>query len=106
MIDARRMEVFTAIYQNDLASYLSPRALVLDETSFENELSGNKILFFGTGSDKWRSVCRHSNATFEKLTILPGAMARYSNKFYVEKKFTDLAYSEPLYLKDFQTITI
>src|SRR5204863_8813100 len=48
MIDARRMEVFTAIYQHDLASYLSPRALILDETSFENELFSNKILFFGS----------------------------------------------------------
>ena len=106
MIDARRMEVFTAIYQHDLASYLDPCALILNETSFEKELSANNILFFGNGSEKWRSVCNHANAAFEKVTILPGAMGLYSNKFYTQKKFTDLVYSEPLYLKDFQTVTI
>ena len=105
MIDARRMEVFTAIYQHDLASYLAPCAMILNEISFEKELSGNKILFFGSGSEKWRFVCKHANAAFEKVTIQPAAMSQYSNKFYFQKKFTDLVYSEPLYLKDFQTVT-
>jgi len=105
MIDARRMEVFTAIYKNDLTPHLAPCAMILDETSFENELSDNKILFFGSGSEKWRSVCKNANAVFENVILMPEAMSLYSNKLYCQKQFSDLAYSEPLYLKDFQIVT-
>ncbi|MGB5005983.1 MAG: tRNA (adenosine(37)-N6)-threonylcarbamoyltransferase complex dimerization subunit type 1 TsaB, partial [Ferruginibacter sp.] len=53
MMDARRMEVFTAIYQKDLNAILEPGAMVLDESSFEAHLLTHKILFFGSGSAKW-----------------------------------------------------
>ncbi len=105
MMDARRMEVFTAIYKNDLTPYLPPCAMILDETSFETDLSDNKILFFGSGSEKWKSVCKQENAVFENIILMPEAMSLYSNKLYCQKQFSDLAYSEPLYLKDFQIVT-
>jgi tRNA threonylcarbamoyladenosine biosynthesis protein TsaB len=105
MIDARRMEVFTAIYKNDLTPFLPPCAMILDETSFENDLSGNKLLFFGSGSKKWRSICKQDNAVFENVILMPEAMSQYSNKLYCQKQFSDLPYSEPLYLKDFQIVT-
>ncbi len=105
MIDARRMEVFTAIYKHDLTTRLSPCAIILDELSFEKELLENKILFFGSGSAKWKLMCKHSNAAFETVTILPESMSKFSNSLFAERKFTDLAYSEPLYLKEFQTVT-
>lgn len=104
MMDARRMEVFTAIYKNDLSIYKPASALILDETSFENELSGNKMLFFGTGSDKWKPVCKHPNAAFETVSILPESMSERSNILLGEKMFTELAYSVPTYLKEFQTV--
>lgn len=105
MIDARRMEVFTAIYKKDLATFLAPSAIILDKLSFEKELSKNKILFFGSGSDKWKAVYTHTNALFAVVDILPDAMSKYSNKLYLQEHFTELAYSEPFYLKEFQTVT-
>jgi tRNA threonylcarbamoyladenosine biosynthesis protein TsaB len=104
MLDARRMEVFTAVYKNDLSIYMPPCAMVLDEFSFEKELSKNKMMFFGNGSDKWEQACKHPNASFKTVAILPQSMSKQSNILYAEKKITELIYSEPLYLKEFQTV--
>jgi tRNA threonylcarbamoyladenosine biosynthesis protein TsaB len=78
--------------------------MILDEFSFEKELSKNKILFFGSGSDKWKFICKHTNAVIKTVSIRPEAMSKQSNLFYSENKFTELAYSEPFYLKEFQTV--
>ena len=104
IIDARRLEVFTAIYQPDCKLYLQPCAMILDEFSFEKELMQSKIIFFGSGSDKWKLMCKHENAIFKTVSILPEAMCKSTNTLFSEKKFTELAYSEPFYLKDFQTV--
>jgi len=104
MIDARRMEVYTAIYDKDLKPWLTPRPLILNELSFEKELSVYPILFFGTGSAKWASVCTHPKASFTKVALEPEAMARLSHSKLADRLFTDLAYSEPFYLKEFQTL--
>lgn len=108
MIDARRMEVFTAIYQPDLNIHLQPCAMILDEFSFEKDLSNNKIMFFGSGSEKWQKLSAlnypDSNAVFKTVSVLPESLANSSNTLFSEKKFTDLAYSEPLYLKEFQSV--
>jgi tRNA threonylcarbamoyladenosine biosynthesis protein TsaB len=108
MIDARRMEVFTAVYQKNLSVLLQPCAMILDELSFEKELSKSKILFFGSGSEKWSKICpdnfRNSNALFKSVSILPESLSKSSNILFSQKKFTDLAYSEPFYLKEFQTV--
>lgn len=108
MMDARRMEIFTAIYHQDLTAHLQPCAMILDEFSFEKDLSKNKIMFFGSGSAKWQNICpdsyRDQNAVFKSVDILPESLANSSNSFFFEKKFTDLAYSEPLYLKEFQSV--
>jgi tRNA threonylcarbamoyladenosine biosynthesis protein TsaB len=104
MMDARRMEVFTAVYKHDLTIHLQPCAMILDEFSFEKELLKNKIMFFGGGSDKWKLICKHENAIFKPVSILPKSLSKSTNTLFFEKKFTELAYSEPLYLKDFQTV--
>ena len=104
MIDARRMEVFTAIYKNDLTICLAPSAVILDESSFAKDLLKNKIFFLGSGSEKWKSICSHANAVFKNVSILPEAIGKYSDKLCFQKDFTDLAYSEPFYLKEFQTV--
>lgn len=104
MMDARRMEVFTAVYQQDLNLYLQPCAMILNEFSFEKELLKSKILFFGSGSEKWKQVCNHPNAIFKSVSILPESFSRSSNILFSEKKFTDIVYSEPFYLKEFQTV--
>jgi tRNA threonylcarbamoyladenosine biosynthesis protein TsaB len=104
MMDARRMEVFTAVYKHDLSIKLQPCAMILDEFSFEKDLFKNKIVFFGSGSVKWKLVCKHANAIFETVSILPESMSKSSSTLFLEKKFTELAYSEPIYLKEFQTV--
>lgn len=104
MMDARRMEVFTAVYKHDLTIHLQPCAMMLDEFSFEKDLLNNQIVFFGIGSDKWKLVNKHANAIFKAVSILPQSMSRSSNILFFEKKFTELAYSQPLYLKEFQTV--
>ncbi len=106
MIDARRMEVFTAIYQNDLTTYLAPCALVLNENSFEDFISKNKILFFGNGSEKWKTICIHPTALFQKLNNPPAGMATLAQHSFSNKLFADLAYTEPFYIKDFQSVII
>ena len=86
MMDARRKEVFTAIYQNDLTVCMAPCAMILDESSFDKELNDNKILFFGSGSAKWEIICNRANAIFKTVFILPEAMSKYSNSLYLQKK--------------------
>lgn len=104
MIDARRMEVFTAIYAENLSIYLSPCPLILDESSYASALLENKILFFGNGAPKWKQVCKNANAQFADVSIQPEAMSKYSCKLCFQRHFTELAYCEPLYLKEFQTV--
>jgi tRNA threonylcarbamoyladenosine biosynthesis protein TsaB len=105
MMDARRMEVFTAIYRQNLNPFLQPCAMILDEFSFKKELQNHKILFFGNGSEKWKQICTHPNAIFTAVSLLPESMSKSSESLLREKNFTDLAYSEPLYLKEFQIVT-
>ncbi len=102
MIDARRMEVFTAIYNNTLAEILPPCASILEEKSFLSQLQNNKILFFGSGTAKWQTLCRHSNASFAAVSNITEAMASLSEVYFVQQKFSNLAYSQPFYIKEFQ----
>ncbi len=101
MIDARRMEVFTALYDHNLKTILLPHALVIDDTSFEKELTVNKILFFGNGAEKCKGIINHSNALFETVEHNASFMIELAEKKMREKDFADLAYTEPFYIKDF-----
>lgn len=105
MIDARRMEVFTAVYDQWLAVVLPPCAMILDKQSFLDQLENEKIYFFGSGSAKWKAICDHPNAAFLNVSISPESMAVLSARFFLLKRFADPAYSEPFYLKEFQTVT-
>lgn len=104
MMDARRMEVFTAVYKNDLSIQLQPCAMILDALSFEKELLASKVVFFGSGSLKWKLICKHENAVFKEVSVSPKSLGKSTNVLFSEKKFTELAYSEPSYLKEFQTV--
>jgi universal bacterial protein YeaZ len=104
MIDARRMEVFTAIYQKDLTVVLPPCAMILHEKSLEQFISKSKILFFGNGSQKWKTICNHTNALFQEISNSPGCMAKLAHQYFSTGRFVDLAYSDPIYIKDFQSV--
>ncbi len=103
MIDARRMEVYTAVYNSALQPIVEPQPMIIDENSFEEILSNHKIVFMGNGSNKVKSVINRSNAIFVN-GICPEAvnMTALSEKAFREGHFIDVAYSTPLYLKEFQ----
>lgn len=105
MMDARRMEVYTAIYDIALETILSPTPLILDETSYQQWInSGKEILFFGNGSDKARELFeQYNNVRFiSDISPLAIDMMALSDRAFAQKQFLDLAYSTPKYLKDFQ----
>lgn len=100
MIDARRMEVFTALYNEKMEEIMPPQAMVLDETSFAEKLQNHTIIFSGSGSPKIKIV-QHANVVFGDISYKIDGMAVLSSVAYKEKRFADLAYSEPFYLKEF-----
>ncbi len=104
MIDARRMEVYTAVYDFALKSLMQPAPLILDENSYREYLDKGPVIFFGNGSDKARDLLKaHKNANFiTEMHPLASNMMALSEKTYIKKKFLDLAYSTPEYLKEFQ----
>lgn len=101
MIDARRMEVFTAIYTKDLEEVKPPMALIIDENSFKDELRSSTICFSGNGSKKLKTILENSNASFSDETFDVADLAALAEPLYEKKHFADLAYTEPLYLKEF-----
>jgi len=105
MIDARRMEVFTAVYNNDLEEVMPTTAMVIDHHSFEQYLSDRQMSFFGGGSDKCKPIITASSAAFIEINYTPGYLGILSFLRYLQREFTEVAYSEPAYTKEFYTHT-
>ena len=112
MIDARRMEVFAAVYsgsgellENHTESGLphSDRAsaIIVDEHSFSDLLDRGSVLFVGDGALKCRDVINHPNARFKDSSPRASSMANLAVRELKAKRFKDVAYLEPFYLKDF-----
>ncbi len=102
MIDARRMEVYAAIYDADLNKIRETRADIIDHLSFAPYLQNRKMLFFGNGADKCKLTILHPNALFlDNITNSAVHMAALAEKSFAKRKFADVAYYEPFYLKDF-----
>jgi tRNA threonylcarbamoyladenosine biosynthesis protein TsaB len=103
MIDARRMEVFTASYDKHLLPVIEPRSLILDDTAFP-ELQNGRLIFTGNGREKLPNRIRsHPNALFPPLQATISGQADMANMLYQQAKFADLAYTEPFYLKPFHS---
>jgi tRNA threonylcarbamoyladenosine biosynthesis protein TsaB len=107
MIDARRMEVYTALYdrKNEMVEPIT--AKIIDENSFSATLAAHKVVFFGDGSAKCKELlASNSNAIFSQEGL---PSAQYINQIALEKykrqEFEDVAYFEPYYLKDFIATT-
>lgn len=103
MIDARRMEVFTALYDSEGNEVMKPAALILDENSFAEELKESRILFFGNGAGKFKDICSNSNAIFKDIEAEASHLAKISQQKFTAGDFAALAYSEPYYVKEFFT---
>jgi len=105
MIDARRMEVFTAVFKNDGTNLLPSTAMIVETNSFEPWLRDHPVSFFGDGSDKCKPLIINSRANFRKVNYHAGYLGYMSFLRYLQKEFTGLAYSEPAYTKEFYTHT-
>jgi tRNA threonylcarbamoyladenosine biosynthesis protein TsaB len=105
MIDARRMEVFTAVYDKQLTEIEKPKALVIDPGSFSECLARHKVLFCGSGSQKLRSVLSHPNAAFSDVSANATHLAKLSYPLFLDQQFVDTAYAEPLYIKEFFSVS-
>ena len=102
MLDARRMEVYSAVFDENLKEIRETKAEVLDENSFTDYLEKDKTVFIGNGVEKFKAICTHSNAEFI-LDKLPSAreMCSLAEAKYKISDTEDVAYFEPYYLKDF-----
>jgi tRNA threonylcarbamoyladenosine biosynthesis protein TsaB len=126
MIDARRDEVFTALYQVetvkghqstvncqlstvngqpstviDLIEILPPQAMILDKNSFEMQLSGKPIIFSGSGAVKWEKITHSDGAIFEPQNNIIQSFARISQHDFMSENWADPVYAAPVYLKEF-----
>lgn len=104
LIDARRMEVFTAVYDRTFTGIVEPKAMIIDSNSFDSMLSSNKVLFSGNGSEKVRKLISHPNALFSNLQANATNMVELSDQYFREKNFSDIAYVEPSYIKEFYSV--
>jgi len=101
MIDARRMEVYTAVFTPDGKQTGEVEPMIIDENSFEKELAEGKVLFIGDGAGKCEAVIKNPNAHFAQCCPKASAMLVPTLEEYKEKRFKDVAYFEPFYLKEF-----
>ena len=102
MIDARRMEVYTTLYDWNGVRLNEIHSEVLDENSFREFLEKEAILFCGNGSAKFKSLMkRNTNALFSDATLSAQNMIQPALEKYRKQEFEDTAYFEPFYLKDY-----
>ena len=103
MIDARRMEVYTAFFNDKLERTSETEALVVDENSFMDLKQNNHLYLFGDGADKLASLFENeANITVvEKFHCSAAYMAKLADEAFKNKQFVDVAYFEPFYLKNF-----
>ena len=103
MIDARRMEVYAAIYDENLNEIRAVQADIVEENTYQTYLEENTVVFFGDGANKCKSVIQSSNAVFlDDVYPEAKAMIPLAEKAFIAKNFVDVAYFEPFYLKEFQ----
>ena len=99
-IDARRMEIFTAVYDKNLQAILEPTSLIVDENSFE-DYKKKSLTFAGSGSNKLKKIIYGCNCSFIDLHNIISAHNILANPMFTAKEFADVAYSEPYYSKAF-----
>lgn len=102
MIDARRMEVYDAVFGSELSLVRDVHADIIDQGSFADLLAIHTIVFFGNGADKCKAALTHAHALFLD-GIYPKAvdMVDLADAAFAKHEFVDVAYFEPFYLKEF-----
>lgn len=106
MIDARRMEVYSAIYGQNLDIIREIQADIVTEDSYHDLLDNQKVIFFGNGAEKCKETITHPNAIFiDNIHPLASDMKNLAINAFMNKDFVDVAYFEPFYLKEFIATT-
>ena len=102
MLDARRMEVYSAVFDSNYNLLREVKAQILDDTSFQEELDLGPVHFIGSGVEKFKTLLTHPNAIFVE-NQLPSSkeMSTMAFKKFNISAFEDVAYFEPFYLKEF-----
>ncbi len=105
MIDARRLEVYCMLLDNEMSEQQATEAMIIDEGSFAAELEQQHVIFFGDGAEKCKSIIQHPNAFFVD-GVIPSAreIGQLAHTSYTKGEFENLAYYEPFYLKEFRII--
>ncbi|AFD07613.1 tRNA (adenosine(37)-N6)-threonylcarbamoyltransferase complex dimerization subunit type 1 TsaB [Solitalea canadensis] len=102
MIDARRMEVFTAIFDQQLDEVIPTSAVIIDASSFSDILNDKQITFFGNGAEKCSSILTSTHALFDNGSYNSARfIAPLAFEKFLRNEFENVAYFEPFYLKDF-----
>jgi tRNA threonylcarbamoyladenosine biosynthesis protein TsaB len=101
MVDARRMEVYAAVFTPDGRQLTETAPVIVGPDSFADRLAEGPVLFIGDGALKCREVLPSPNAFFAEAFPTAMAMAPLADAAYTQKRFEDVAYFEPFYLKDF-----
>jgi tRNA threonylcarbamoyladenosine biosynthesis protein TsaB len=103
MLDARRMEVYCAVYDASGKEVMPVTAKIIDESSFSGLLNEHRVVFFGDGAAKCKEALSHHDNAIFKENIFPSAkaMAALAEEKFQKKEFEDVAYFEPFYLKGF-----
>ncbi len=106
LLDARRMEVYSRVFDARLKEVRETRAEIIDVQSFEKYTNSGKVLLMGSGAAKCKELLTHENLSYN-LDVVPSAsqMSKISFEKYLSSDFQDLAYFEPYYLKDFMIQT-
>ncbi len=105
MIDARRMEVYTAIFEGNGTRVTDTEAKIIDGDSFSDILAEGSVLFIGDGAAKCTDTLTHPNAHFIQTCPKASAMLEPAERELSERHFRDVAYVEPFYLKEFVATT-
>lgn len=102
MLDARRMEVYAAVFGAQYELLRETQAEIVDESSFEEYLQQGPTTFIGSGVEKFQKLVTHENAKYVK-DAMPSAsdLAPIAEEKFMKRDFEDVAYFEPYYLKDF-----
>ncbi len=102
LLDARRMEVYAAVYDHEYKEIGETKAEIVEGTSFASFAKNGKVLLIGSGAEKCREILAHPNFDYN-TSIIPSAreMCALSYSKFITKDFEDVAYFEPYYLKDF-----
>ena len=102
MIDARRMEVYSTLFDKEFNQVGDIKAEIINSSSYLPILEKNRVIFIGNGSTKCKELIQHPNAVFqEDVYPLASAMAIPAYTAFTQNQFEDVAYFEPFYLKDF-----